>query len=79
MEEQVYPLLQTAATLLSEDASFFLINSYTTGLAPAVLSYMLQDVLGSRGGTIESSEIGLPVTASGAILPCGATGRWSCG
>ena len=58
--------------------NFFLVNSYTTGLAPGVLSYMLSSVIVPRlGGTVQSREVGLPVSASGLILPCGAAGRWS--
>lgn len=78
IEDAVYPLIQKAAQLLSEDAGFFLINSYTTGLQPAVLTYMLETaIVKNRGGFVESSEIGLPVSDSGLILPCGASGRWS--
>ncbi len=56
---------------------FFLINSYTTGLQPAVLSYMLQTVIVPQaGGTVQADEIGLPVSTNGLILPCGASGRW---
>ena len=76
MEEHIFGFMEKTAKLLSDSPSFFLINSYTTGLAPAVLSYMLQTVLKKRGGKTEASEIGLPVRDSGLILPCGATGRW---
>ena len=78
IEECVYPLIQSAAKLLSDDASFFLINSYTTGLQPAVLTYMLETVIRKeRGGKVEASEIGLPVTRNQLVLPCGASGRWT--
>jgi len=78
LEENIYPFLELASRLLSEDALFFLINSYTTGLQPAVLTYMLNTtVVKKMGGRAVSSEIGLPVTESGLILPCGASGRWS--
>lgn len=77
IEESVYPLIEVAAKLLSDDALFFLINSYTTGLQPAVLSYMLGCLIQKdRGGEIISDEVGLPVTESGLVLPCGASGRW---
>ncbi|MBR6328328.1 MAG: class I SAM-dependent methyltransferase [Lachnospiraceae bacterium] len=77
IEESIWPFVQLAARLLSEDASFFLINSYTTGLQPAVLTYMLESAVRSaRGGKVESSEIGLPVSSNGLVLPCGASGRW---
>lgn len=78
IEESIWPFVQLAAQLLSKDASFFLINSYTTGLQPAVLTYMIESaVRAERGGWVESSEIGLPVSVSGLVLPCGASGRWS--
>lgn len=77
IEENVYSLIEEAAELLSDDALFFLINSYTTGLQPAVLNYMLGSVIKKkRDGLTEADEIGLPVTGSGLILPCGASGRW---
>ena len=78
IEESIWPFVQLAAQLLSKDASFFLINSYTTGLQPAVLTYMIESAIkAERGGWVESSEIGLPVSLSGLVLPCGASGRWS--
>lgn len=77
MEENIFPFLELTARLLSEDARFFLINSYTTGLQPAVLHYLLGACIARRfGGQLESGEIGLPVTDTGLILPCGASGRW---
>ncbi len=78
IEESIWPFVELAAKLLSEDASFFLINSYTTGLQPAVLTYMLESAVSpGRGGKVESSEIGLPVSSNGLVLPCGASGRWT--
>ncbi|MCI8357216.1 MAG: SAM-dependent methyltransferase [Lachnospiraceae bacterium] len=77
IEESIFPFLELTARILSKDALFFLINSYTTGLQPAVLSYMLQTVIVPQaGGTVQADEIGLPVSTNGLILPCGASGRW---
>ena len=76
IEDAVYPLICQCEKLLSEDPLFFLVNSYTTGLAPAVLTYMISMALRDRGGHAEASEIGLPVASSGLVLPCGASGRW---
>ncbi|HBI60598.1 MAG TPA: SAM-dependent methyltransferase, partial [Lachnospiraceae bacterium] len=77
IEEGIFPLIQLCAQLLTEKPLFFLINSYTTGLQPAVLSYMLGAELVPRfGGRIEAQEIGLPVSENGLVLPCGASGRW---
>ena len=77
IEEAIHPLIRLCAQLLSEDPLFFLVNSYTTGLAPAVLTYMIATELKKWRGKVHSGEIGLPVTDSGLILPCGAAGRWS--
>lgn len=77
IEEDIFPFLELTVKLLSPDAVFFLLNSYTTGLQAAVLTYMLNTVLVPRlGGRAEAKEIGLPVTANGLVLPCGASGRW---
>lgn len=76
IEESIYPFIQLCAQLLSGDPLFFLVNSYTTGLAPAVLTYMIATELKRYGGHVESEEIGLPVTSTGLVLPCGAAGRW---
>ena len=77
IEESIYPFVELTTKLLSDKPLFFLINSYTTGLQPAVLSYMINTtVVKKAGGHVEASEIGLPVTANGLVLPCGASGRW---
>ena len=78
LEEKIHPFIALASQLLSDDPLFFLVNSYTTELAPAVLTYMIStEVCAKFGGCVESQEIGLPVKESGLILPCGASGRWS--
>ena len=77
LEEQIYPLVAECVKLLSDDPLFFLINSYTTGLSPSVMQYVLGSLLPRGiGGTLTADEIGLPVTASGLTLPCGATAMW---
>lgn len=79
IEDHLYPLLERTAQILSRDACFFLINSYTTGLQPAVLRYLLQICVADRlGGQVEADEIGLPLSCSNLVLPCGASGRWIC-
>lgn len=77
IEDSIHSLIQLCSRLLSEQPLFFLINSYTTGLAPAVLTYMISIEIKSRyQGQVHSEEIGLPVVSSGLVLPCGASGRW---
>ena len=77
LEENLYPFLELVVQVLSDQPLFVLINSYTTGLAPAVLTYLLDTLVTKRhGGHTDAQELGLPVTASGLALPCGATGRW---
>ncbi len=76
IEDSIHPFIQLCVKLLSDRPLFFLVNSYTTGLAPAVLTYMLSTELKHIPGTVQSQEIGLPVTSTGLVLPCGASGRW---
>ncbi len=77
IEEKIYPFIELCTKILSQDPLFFLVNSYTTGLQPAVLSYMLETQIKKKfGGQVVSDEIGLPVSSNGLILPCGASGRW---
>ncbi len=77
IEESIWPFVELTTQILSDDPLFFLINSYTTGLQPAVLSYMLNMAVKNRfGGVVEAEEIGLPVSGNGLVLPCGASGRW---
>jgi len=77
IEDSIYDFIKLTADIVKEDALFYLINSYTTGLAPAVLTYMIETEIKSRfGGRVFSDELGLPVSKNGLVLPCGASGRW---
>ena len=77
IEEAVYPFVKKCTELLHKESKLFLINSYTTGLQPAVLSYMLNTAITDKfGGKVMAEEIGLPVKKNGLVLPCGASGRW---
>ena len=80
IEDAIHPLVKLSAELLSDDPLFFLINSYTTGFAPSVLSYLLGTTVKARfGGHIDADELGLPVRETGMYLPCGSSGRWTRG
>ncbi|MCI1966887.1 MAG: class I SAM-dependent methyltransferase [Oscillospiraceae bacterium] len=77
LEEQIYTLVEECVPILSHHPLFFLLNSYTAGLSPAVMEYLLGVLVGRHfGGKLSSGEIGLPVTRSGLILPCGGTAVW---
>ena len=77
LENSVFFLIEKCADILCDKPLFVLVNSYTTGLQPAVLSYMMNTVFVSRfGGKVEADEIGLPVTETGLLLPCGCAGRF---
>lgn len=77
IEEKIHSFINLCSQLLCDKPLFFLVNSYTTGLAPAVLTYMISTEVKSKfGGHVISDEIGLPVTETGLVLPCGAAGRW---
>ena len=78
LEKDLYGFVKLCAGVLSDDPLFVIINSYTTGLAPSVVGYISDSIFSAKyGGHTESGELGLPVTASGLVLPCGATGRYT--
>lgn len=77
LENEVFALCELCAGLLSDDALLYMINSYTTGLSPSVMSYILGSVVPKKlKGKVSADEIGLPVSESGLVLPCGATAIW---
>ncbi len=76
LEEQLWDLLGLCAQLMSDDPLFFLLNSYTTGLSPSVMGYMLSTLVAKGRGNVTCDEIGLLVTESGLVLPCGNTAAW---
>ena len=77
LEDDLWPFVSSVAPLLSDEPLFVLINSYTTGLAPSVLTYIAESLFTKKyGGRSDAQELGLPVTASGLALPCGASCRW---
>ena len=76
-EDELFGLINACMKILSDKPLFFIINSYTTGISPTVVSNILTLTLKKKwGGAAVSDEIGLPITSSGLILPCGATSRW---
>ncbi len=77
IEESIWPFLEGCVQLLSDRPLFFLINSYTTGLQAGVLDHMMGKLITPKfGGKCESDEVGLPVSGTDLVLPCGASGRW---
>lgn len=77
LEDSLYDFVELIKQVLSDDALMVLLNSYTTGLSASVMKYILDDVITKdKGGSVTADEIGLPVSATGGILPCGATVIW---
>ena len=77
LEDSLYDFMKTVEKVLSDESIAVILNSYTTGLSASVMKYILDDiVVKNRGGSSSADEIGLPVTASGGVLPCGATAIW---
>ena len=74
MEEKIFQLLNLCTKLLSDKPLFLLLNSYTTGLSPSVVGYLLHMTVGQKFKIqVISEEIGLPVKSTGLPLPCGNT------
>ena len=77
LESELFPLMNLCTQLLSETASFLVLNSYTTGLSPAVMECLLNVTVRKHfGGVVSAEEIGLPVTEQKIVLPCGSTAIW---
>lgn len=78
LENEVYGFVEMCSELLTEDSLMVLINSYTTGLSPSVMEYILGETIEKKfGGSTQSDEIGLPVSSKpGRVLPCGASAIW---
>ncbi len=77
LEERIYEFVELCSGVLSENAEFVILNSYTTGLSPSVMEYLLGTVIKTRfGGSVSADEIGLTVTRTGLTLPCGSTAIW---
>jgi len=77
LENEIHGFVELCSQVLSDDPLMVLINSYTTGLSPAVMEYILGSVIAPKyKGELFSSEIGLPITQSGMVLPCGASAIW---
>lgn len=77
LEDSIFDLVELCSKVLSDDPLFFLLNSYTTGLSPSVMAYILGETVGSKyGGKVSADEIGLLCEKSGLILPCGSTAIW---
>ncbi|MGI5893368.1 MAG: class I SAM-dependent methyltransferase [Candidatus Merdivicinus sp.] len=78
LEESVYGLVDLCAGVLSDQPLFVALNSYTTGLSPSVMAYLLGVTVGKRfGGSVSADEIGLPVSVPNLVLPCGSTALWT--
>ncbi|MBQ6381958.1 MAG: class I SAM-dependent methyltransferase [Clostridia bacterium] len=78
LEDNIFDFCITCAPLLNENSLALFLNSYSTGLSGAVMQYVLSASVAARlGGKVNSDEIGLKVTDSGLVLPCGATAIWS--
>ena len=77
LEDQIYDLVKLCTGVLSDEPLFFLLNSYTTGLSASAMAYVLGVNMQKFGGEVSAEEIGLPVTASGMVLPCGSSAIWS--
>ena len=77
IEEDVADFIDLTMGVLSDKPLFVLISSYSTGLAPSVMSYLLGITAGKRAaGKIEAQELGLPVESTGLVLPCGSSARF---
>ncbi|MBR0386091.1 MAG: class I SAM-dependent methyltransferase [Erysipelotrichaceae bacterium] len=78
LEDQLETLIQETVKLLSDEPLAYLVNTYTTGFSPLVLSNIMSEYLLPRypQGTVETVDLALPITDRNMVLPCGITGRF---
>ena len=77
LEEQIEQLLQLVAQILSDEPLFFLLNSYTAGLSPTILNFLVgREIANSKNASVNTEEIGLKITEKDIVLPCGNTTLW---
>jgi 23S rRNA (cytosine1962-C5)-methyltransferase len=77
LEDGIYDLIELCTNVLSDNPLFLIVNSYTTGLSPSVIAYIMQEVVVPKfGGTVSYDEIGIPVYGTDLVLPCGSTAIW---
>lgn len=77
LEDEISRFCEACIGLLSDKPVLFMINSYTAGLSPAVMQYVLSYFMKGRGGAVAASELGLRASESGLVLPCGSTAYWT--
>lgn len=74
LEDCIYELMERCTAVLSDKPLFILLNSYTTGLSPSVMAYLLYMTVGQKYKIkVEAEEIALPVKNTGLAIPCGNT------
>ena len=79
LEDAIGEFVELSTKVLSDNPLFMLINSYTTGLSPSTMAYILKLYMKPWGGEVSADEIGIPVTTTGAELPCGSSAYWTRG
>jgi 23S rRNA (cytosine1962-C5)-methyltransferase len=77
IEDKLHEFIELCMNVLSDEPLFMLVNSYTSGFSPVVIENILRSSIGKKyDGNITSGEIGIPITKTGLVLPCGILGRW---
>ena len=77
LEQQLSELLEDVSQIMSDDPLFFFLNSYTGGISPTILNFMVKEKMNFKDlQNIFTDEIGLRVTDKDIVLPCGATTIW---
>ena len=79
LEQELFGLITLCMQVLSDKPLFFLVNTYTTGLSGQIMENIFELTLKKKyGGSFQIGEVGLPISHSGLILPCGYSSRWRC-
>ena len=73
IEKNIYELVELCGQLLSDDALFMIVNTYTGGLSGTIISNVIKHAIKREKVNISFDEIGLKQKNSEEFLPCGIT------
>jgi len=77
LEQNLAPLLADCRKLLDENSRFLVLTVYAVRMSALAIGELLEQTLGSFGGTVEMGEMAVREEARGLLLPTAIFARWS--
>jgi 23S rRNA (cytosine1962-C5)-methyltransferase len=77
LEQNLAPLLADCRKLLDENSRFLVLTVYAVRMSALAIGELVEQTLGSFGGTVEMGEMAVREEARGLLLPTAIFARWS--